>query len=266
MNDLQLYFRMVGIAIRGQMQYRASFLLLSLGQGAVTVIEFFGIWALFDRFGRLPGWELAEVAVFYGVVNVAFSFSDALSRGFDLFGEDLRQGEFDRLLVRPRSALLQLSGRRFAVHRVGRLVQGAAVLIWGLHTLEVPFGIPQVALLGLTVTGGAALFLGLTILQATLAFWSTESLEVMNTMTYGGVQTASYPLAIYREGFRRFLTFVVPLAGVAYFPVLALIGRTDPLGSTLTTQLLAPLSGFAFLAAACAIFQLGTRHYSSTGS
>ncbi|MDJ0785295.1 MAG: ABC-2 family transporter protein [Myxococcota bacterium] len=266
MNDLRLYLRMVGIAIRGSMQYRASFLMMSLGQLGVTAIEFFGIWALFDRFGRLPGWQLAEVAVFYGVVNVAFAFADTLSRGFDLFGEDLKQGEFDRLLVRPRSPLLQLSGRRFAIHRVGRFAQGLAVLAFGLHALDITLGPAQIGLLLLTLAGGTALFLGLVILQATLAFFSTESLEVMNTMTYGGVQTAQYPLAIYRESFRRFFTFVVPLAGVAYFPVLALMGRSDPLGSTLWMQALAPLSGFAFLALACGAFALGTRRYTSAGS
>lgn len=266
MSGLRLYLRLVGIAVRAQMQYRASFLLLSFGQLGITAIEFFGVWALFERFGRLPGWSLAEVAVFYGVVNVAFAFSDALARGFDLFGEDLKQGEFDRLLVRPRSTLLQLSGRRFAIHRIGRLAQGGAVLAYGLVTLGAPFGFAQLCLLCVTVMGGTALFFGLVVLQATLAFWSTESLEVMNTMTYGGVQTGQYPLAIYRDGFRRFFTYAVPLAGVAYFPVLALIGREDPLGSPLWVQVLAPLSGFLFLAVACAVWQIGVRHYTSAGS
>jgi ABC-2 type transport system permease protein len=40
------------------------------------------------------------------------------------------------------------------------------------------------------VAGGVAFFLGLVILQAALAFWTVESLEVANTLTYGGVTAA----------------------------------------------------------------------------
>ncbi len=70
------------------------------------------------------------------------------------------------------------------------------------------------------VAGGVALFSGILVLQATLAFWTVESLEIMNMLTYGGVQAAQYPLDIYSRWFRDLLTFVVPLACVAYYPVL----------------------------------------------
>ena len=33
-------------------------------------------------------------------------------------------GDFDRLLVRPRSTVLQLLGQELALRRLGRLVQG----------------------------------------------------------------------------------------------------------------------------------------------
>ena len=61
------------------------------------------------------------------------------------------------------------------------------------------------------IAGGVCLFIGLIILQATSAFWTTESLEVWNAFTYGGVTMSQYPLSIYRPWFRRFFTFVIPL-------------------------------------------------------
>ena len=53
-----------------------------------------------------------------------------------------------------------------------------------------------------------------------------ESLEIGNTLTYGGVEAARYPLDIY-AWFRNFLTFVVPLGCVSYFPVAAVLGHAD---------------------------------------
>ena len=104
------------------------------------------------------------------------------------------------------------------------------------------------------------------ILQATLAFWTTEGLEIMNTLTYGGVETAQYPLSIYRTWFRRFFTFVVPLACVSYYPALAILERTDPLGSPSAFQWLAPLIGLLFLCLCLHVWRIGVRHYRSTGS
>ena len=99
-----------------------------------------------------------------------------------------------------------------------------------------------------------------------LSIWTVESLEVMNTMTYGGLQTAQYPLSIYSGGFRRFFTFVVPLGCAAYFPVVAVLGRDDPLGSALWFQYGSPLAGVLFLLATLGVWRIGVRSYTSTGS
>ena len=44
-----LYLRYIAISFRSQMQYRASFVMQSVGHFLITGIEFLGIWALFDR-------------------------------------------------------------------------------------------------------------------------------------------------------------------------------------------------------------------------
>ena len=264
---LALYARMAGISIRGQMQYRASFVLTSIGQFVTTGVEIVGIWALFDRFGALPHWTLAEVAFFYGVVNVAFSFTDALARGFDLFGtEFVKTGDFDRLLLRPRTTVLQLAGHELVLHRVGRLLQGLLVLGWAIVTLEIDWTAWRLALLLYTLVAGFVFFYALIICQATLAFWTTESLEIMNTLSYGGVETAQYPLAVYHRFFRRLFTYVIPLGCVSYFPVVAILGVDDPLGSSSAFQVLSPLAGFAFFGLALLLWRFGVRHYTSTGS
>ena len=265
-DGLALFTRYLGVSIRAQMQYRASFLLQSLGQFLVTGIEFLGVWALFDRFGALREWAFAEVAVFYGVVNVGFALADALSTGFDRMGEFVKRGEFDRILLRPRSTVLQLVAYELALRRVGRLLQGVLILAWGVRLLDVTLGAGDVLLLLAAIVGGACLFLGLFVLQGAMSFWTVETLELMNTLTYGGVQAAQYPLAIYAGWFRRFFTFVVPLAAIAYFPVVAVLDHADPLGSPLWFQHVAPLLGVLFFLASLAAWRIGVRHYSSTGS
>ncbi|MCC7406642.1 MAG: ABC-2 family transporter protein [Phycisphaeraceae bacterium] len=266
MSAIRLYGQYIGVSIRGQMQYPVTFVLQSLGVLLVTSIEFLGLWALFDRFGNLRGWTLPEVAFFYGLVSVSFSFADAMARGFDLFSGTIRAGNFDRILARPRSTVLQLAGQELTLRRVGRLAQGLIILGWAVYTLDLTWSVPTVGLLLLAIVGGICLFSGLVVLQATMCFWTTESLEVWNAFTYGGVFAAQYPLNIYRVWFRQFLTCVVPLACVTYFPALAIMGRNDPLGSPRWFQCVAPLAGVVFLFLALQAWRVGVRHYTSTGS
>jgi hypothetical protein len=54
---------------------------------------------------------------------------------------------------------------------------------------------------------------------------------------------ARYPLAIYHPWLRRFFTFVILLACINYFPGVAILGRVDPLGTSVLIQWLAPWQG-----------------------
>jgi len=265
-NTLHLYCHYIRLSIRGQMQYRASFIMQAIGHLLMTGLEAMGIWVLFHRFGHLQSWSLPEVAVFYGIVNIAFSLCDASSRGFDVFAEMVKSGDFDRVLLRPRSSVLQLAGQELTLRRIGRTTQGVIVLIWGICALHLTLSCAKIALLLTAILGGACLFYGLIVLQATTAFWTIESLELFNILTYGGVETAQFPINIYRSWFQRFFTFVVPLACINYFPLHAFLGRVDPLGSTPLFQWLSPLLGVAFLLISLQVWKIGVRHYCSTGS
>ncbi|MEC7228033.1 MAG: ABC-2 family transporter protein, partial [Candidatus Latescibacterota bacterium] len=88
----------------------------------------------------------------------------------------------------------------------------------------------------------------------------------IHTVTYGGVQTAQFPLPIYRTWFRQIFTYIIPLACITYYPALALLEKTDPLGSSVLFQSLSPVIGIAFFYVCIQIWHAGVRHYRSTGS
>jgi ABC-2 type transport system permease protein len=266
MTGLRLYGRYAAASLRSQMQYRASIAMQSLGIFLITGTEFVGIWALFARFGTIRGWTLAEISLFYGLISISWALCDAIARGFDMFHTMIKAGDFDRILLRPRSTVLQLLGQELTLRRVGRLVQGIAVLGYAFSVLDIAWSPAHVVLVVAAIAGSLCVFVGLVVMQATMAFWTTDSLEVWNAFTYGGVTMSQYPLAIYRSWFRDLFTYIVPLGCVNYLPGIALLGREDPLGTPVVVQWLAPLAGPAFLAVALAIWQIGVRHYRSTGS
>ena len=175
-NALALYGRYVGASIRSQLQYRTQLVMMLLGTLAVTGSEFVAIWGLFDRFGQIRGWRLPEIALFYGLISITWAVCDALSRGLDVFADLVRSGDFDRLLVRPRSPMLQLLGHELTLRRFGRLAQGAVVLGYAVWAGDIAWTPGRLALLPATIACGACAMLGILVLQATSVFWTIETL------------------------------------------------------------------------------------------
>ena len=262
---LSLYGRYLSVSLRSQMQYRASFAMMTVGYFCITLLEFLTVWVLFDRFGTLRGWSLYEVGLFYGLINVSFALSEAAARGFDRFDLLVRSGDFDRVLLRPRSTVLQLLGHEFQLRRFGRLLQGAIILIWAASALQIAWSPEKMLVLLTAIAGGVCLFCGITILQATLCFWTIEGVEVMNTLTNGGVFAAQYPLSMYRSWFRRFFTYVVPLGCVSYYPALGILEGSSAVDPP-AFYWLAPAAGPLFLAVSLRVWQFGVLRYRSTGS
>ena len=264
-NAVQLYFRYASISFRSQMEYRTSFLIRSVAHFMVTGVEFLGLVALFQRFGHIEGWTLAQVGLFYGIVSVSFATAEAIPRGFDIFPNLIKSGDFDRILIRPRSPALQILGQEFQLMRVGRFLQGLLILLWSARRLDIDWSAYSVLLVICAIAGGVCLFSGVFVFGAAVCFWTIESIEILNCLTYGGVETAQFPLSIYRPWFRSFFTFVVPLATINYFPAKAILNLNGSPTASLVSWL-SPLAGLAFLLVCLQFWRIGVRHYTSTGS
>ena len=260
---MRLYFKYLSILLRSQMQYRLSFFITAIGQFFLTFSYFISVFLLFERFGSLGEWSLWEVALCTGVVQTVFPITECIARGFDGFSGLVVSGSFDRLLTRPRSLFLQIFGSRFELNRVGRLMQGLFVLILAAVKVDIVWTPDKVLLLLLMVLSGVVIFTGVFIMGATLCFWTVQGLEVVNILTDGGREISQYPLGIYKVGFLRFFTFVIPYAAMNYYPLLYLTGRA---GGHAALYYVAPLLGMLFIVPAMLIFRWGVRHYLSTGS
>ncbi|WP_127579039.1 ABC transporter permease [Paenibacillus koleovorans] len=261
---MRLYFNYLLILLKSQLQYRLSFLLLTVGQFLSPFTVFAGLYFMFERFGQIKGWSFYEVALTFGVVTMAYAISECFARGFDYFSAMVASGDFDRLLVRPRSTVLQVLGSRFEFARVGRMTQGIVVLSWAISGLTVEWTVLKVATVLFMIVSGVFVFTGIFILAATLCFWTIQGLEITNTLTDGGREMSQYPLNIYRKGVARFFTFVIPFGCFNYLPLLYLLDRVE--GPRSALYMLSPLAGIVFIVPCLLVWRLGVRHYRSTGS
>ncbi|MBA3531281.1 MAG: ABC-2 family transporter protein [Ardenticatenales bacterium] len=232
------------------------------------MVGFGSLAMIFQRFENLGGWSLGEVAFLFGMVEFSFGTMDMLFSGFDPqhFGQQVRRGSLDQLLLRPLPITLQVLGSKFVLRRVGRIVQGALILLLGILASDVGWSVGKLLYLPIVLMSLVSFFGGLFVLGATLTFWTVESVEVTNIFTYGGSEMMSYPMHIYDEWIRRFFTFVIPAIFLNYYPALYFLDKPDPFDLPPSTSFLAPLVGFGTLVLALKVWDVGLRHYQSTGS
>jgi ABC-2 type transport system permease protein len=258
-----LYFKYLLILLKSQMQYRTSFWLLSIGQFFIPFSVFAGMYFMFERFGQIKGWSFFEVSLAFGVIHMAFSISECLARGFDAFSSLVAGGDFDRLLVRPRSTVVQVLGSKCEFTRIGRIAQSLLMLVWAILNLPIEWTFLKMFTLLLMVISGIFIFTGIFMLAATLSFWTIQGLEVANVFTDGGREMSQYPLNIYQKWVTRFFTFVIPFGCVNYLPLLYLLDRAS--GNDLL-YMLSPIAGMLFFFPCLLVWHFGVRHYRSTGS
>ena len=263
---LSIYRRLVGAHIRGQMQYKTSFILRTAGTFAGNLFDFAAIAILFSRIPQLAGWALPEVALLFGLSAVCFATAELLGGALDSFDTVVVQGTFDRVLTRPLSSLFQILTEDFALRRAGRIAQGAVVLAYALANAPIAWTADRVIMLVVAVLSGTALYFGIFVLTAAYCFWVVQGKEAMHVLTYGGDFMSGYPLDIYAGWLKRFVTFVLPLAFVSYYPSLYLLNRPDALNLPPFVRLLSPLAALAVCTLAAYAWRQGTRFYQSTGS
>lgn len=243
------------------MQYKTTFILNIFGRIIMSFATVAGVLFMFTRFNEVEGFTLSQTLLCTSVVTMAFSVAEVFARGFDIFPRLLGNGEFDRVLVRPRGIIFQVLASHIEFLRLGIFIQALAVLCYAIPNSGVTWTPDKILTLFLMICCGAIVFFGLYIVYASFAFFTTEGLEFMNILTYGGREFGRYPYSIYGGGILKFLTYVIPLALFQYYPLLYLLGR-DPR----VLYMFTPLIALLFIIPCYGFFRIGLRHYKSTGS
>lgn len=258
---MKLYLKYFSIHLKSVMQYKVSFFLTVLSRIFLSLTVFLGIHFMFQRFHTVEGFTYSDVLLCYAVVLLSFSLAECLARGFDTFATMISNGEFDRVLVRPRNEILQVLGSRIEFTRLGRALTSLGMFIYAVVNGGIDWNLSRVLTLIFMVLGGTAIFSGLFLIYATLCFFTLEGLEFINVFTDGMNEHGRYPLSIYGKRVLQFCTYIIPFALVQYYPLMYVLGK----GGTPHYMFL-PLLALLFLVPCWLFWRFGVRKYKSTGS
>jgi len=131
---LRSYLQIAWLWIRAAWQYPTSFVLLAVGNGLITALDFVGLWIMFAHLDDLAGFTLPEVALLYGSASLALAVADTAIGSVERIGSYIRTGRLDQMMTKPVPLLVQVCADQFTLRRLGRITQATIVFGWACCT------------------------------------------------------------------------------------------------------------------------------------
>jgi ABC-2 type transport system permease protein len=263
---LATYARYWWINLLTMLEYRANFVMWAFFTIIYHGTAIVALWVTLRNFPSINGWNFRETAFMYGLWMLGHSLHNTLFTGVGSVPEFVREGRFDRFLVRPLDPLFQAitvpqqvwpDELILAVIYFCVATAFAGVRVDWIFVLYVPF----------VAIGGALIDFGINLAIATASFWFTRIDSLRWVFMSLEQEFSRYPISIYQRGVRIALTFALPFAFMNYFPATYLLHKSeDGLHLNPAVGLLTPVVGAVCVAAAYAFWRVGIDRYQGTGS
>lgn len=257
---LKLYPYYVSRSIQSRMSYKSDFILGVTASILMQSLGYVFIWAVFQGIPEMNGWSFYQMVFVYGMAAISLGLNEFLFAGSWQVAKYVRDGSFDRLLLRPVGTMFSILAADVALHGIGSVLFGLAVCIVALCRLQLALSLGKILFWIVAMICGAVIFFSVNMICATLTFWVTDTSSVM-MMGQNVSEFTKYPIAIYGRRLQIFLTFVVPFAFSSYYPTGFLLGMENG-----PIYWLGPIVAAAVAMTAASLFwRFGTGKYQSAG-
>jgi len=258
---MKLYFKYLKIQFKTNLAYKGSSIMSIIGQLLAILATLIGIYCLFGKFGVIGDYSFNDILITYSIVIFVFSFDEMFFRGFDEFDKLIRNGEMDRLLLRPRNLVLQICGQKIEIMKIGRTIIGLILIIISCIISNVEWDIFKIIVLLEMIASGIITFFGVYLFTSCITIFTVQKAEFINIFTDGGKELCYYPLDVFKKFITKFFTFVIPFASFNYLPLRFLLGFAD----ASVWYAIYPLISIIFCIIGYFTFNFCMKFYKSTG-
>jgi viologen exporter family transport system permease protein len=263
---LGAYWQYWRINVLTLLEYRANFVMWFGFTIVYHGVALAALYVTMRQFPSMNGWDFRQMFFLYALWMTGHELHNGLFFNVVTVPDYIREGRFDRFLVRPLDTLFQVltvpqqnvpDGLLLGIITLAFATAAAGVHVDWTYVIFVP----------LVVAGGALIDLGISLVVATVSFWFIR-VDTLRWVVMSLEQDFTrYPISIYSRGVRIVLTFVLPFAFMNYFPATYFLQKAETgLHLNPAIGLLTPAIGLAWLAVSYAFWRVGLRHYQGTGS
>jgi viologen exporter family transport system permease protein len=265
MDGLTLYFRLIRVAVKARMQYRADFFAGIIGVIVMNAVTVTLISIMVSRFRHLNGWTMWEMVFLYCLWLLGHSLYSFFFWHIRALEEYLVEGTFDQFLLRPASPFIMFLGREVQYMGVADLTFATLGVSLAYQNLHLQWSGTQWLFFGLAIISGTLIETTLVLMITCLSFWTGRSRRASQLLNRLNVMVQYYPVDIFGYTFRLIVTGLIPVAFMNYYPTLMLLGKLDPHGPWGWLGYMSPVVALLLVILSSGIWHLALRRYSSAG-
>lgn len=256
-----------GTIMKSWFQYKVDAVLRSL---AVFLREATGIIVIYFtllKFDTLNGWDIHELLFLFSLLFLTYGILIIFFTGLRDFGRTVRNGGFDRFILRPRGLLFQLifsNADWFAAIGHGGL--GIVLFVISAGNAGITWSARAIIYYIAAVIGGVLIQGAIFLFLATLNIYLLETNSLKELFYWNMRKFAGYPISIFHKAIQFCMIYVVPFAFVNYFPAQYLLRKEDMAGYPSVYMYLTPAVGVVLYLVTYGFWRYSLRYYKSSGN
>ena len=257
--------RITAISFRARTQYRGDFITaLAMGLAWQTSVFVFAT-VILTRFPGLGGWTSGGVLLIVAIRMLSHGGMVLVFNSLIMIPYIVQQGALDGYLIRPMPVYRQILLYTFPLNALGDSFSALLLFAFAIARVHLAWTPLMALYLVAAVIGGVLLEAAIQTLVSILAFRFTIPIAVFMWFDRMIATFGNYPFSILPLAARAFLTYLLPVAFVAYLPAAVLTGRVASTGVPEWLAYASPAAGPLLYILARYAWYRALRHYESVG-
>jgi ABC-2 type transport system permease protein len=223
--------------IQARLQYRADFIISSVGMAFMNLMGIFVFWVIFHSIPSLAGWNFNELVFIYAFYLISVTPQQVFLDNIWSLRWKVQDGSFIKFYFKPLN------------------------MIYASNQLQLEWTLPKLLLLVFVLFSSSLVMSAIMIIAASTAFWFTDSFPMLS-LAFKLKEYAPYPVTIFDGAVRSAFTFIIPIGFVAFYPT-QLFLRPDQVSPLVWGSVFVGFIAFAF---AYWFWDQGVNHWNGTGS
>ena len=108
MGEIRIAMQSLKMSVRSRLQYRLDSFVATLAVFVRESANIIVIYLALLKFDQINGWNINEMLFLFSILFLTYAIVVALFADLRQFSDTIREGRFDRLMVRRRGLLFQL--------------------------------------------------------------------------------------------------------------------------------------------------------------
>lgn len=256
---VKMYFVLRGAEFKKRLANPFDFFIYIFCDVAIQAIGIVFIATLFKNIPTVKGWDINNILLLYAFFQLSYGLFSCLFWPLYDFGYVLISGEFDKVLMRPLSSLFQLLCRD--IGDIGGIVTGSSILGYLIIHGSLSLSIAHFLIMFVLLICNVILYVCIFTLIASTSFWLENTSNSLISILDISSAYARYPFPIFPKFIKIFLTWIIPLGFMGYYPVAYFINVEDH-----NIIFFLPLVLIGFVILTSKVWSLGLKKYRGVGN